>query len=187
MAIEPKPAAPQSVKAMNSPGAPAKPASPFSAVPKAPPSPFRRDRLKQIEEKANFWIFYASPGTKLEHLTDDPARWAVFHDLLKNRFDHVEVVSNDSSWWAELLVNSSSTSGVQMVLLRSMEMPEVTPEDSSRLPKEFKFSEDPEHGLIVTRIKDNVFMGSSLENGWKNREDAVRYILDHATVRQPVS
>jgi hypothetical protein len=156
---------------------------------KTPVSPTPRQlkavpKLNYLKDRGftnNDWTKVAPLGYTVEDLCD-PAYWAIYHTLL-HPYDIVSVVSRDRKWWAEFLIVGVSISGAQTVLLRKVDLPAIEPDRSDRLPPGYSFKDDPEVGLILIRDRDGVKMGDSITNNWNCKEDAVRYLLDHASLR----
>jgi len=150
---------------------------------------FRADQMMLAEEKRTQRVLYAPADMTVEQLTDDPARWAIFTSgpYRLNRFDRIEVIGGNEvagRWWAEVLVTSTVIGAAQMHLLQAIKLPEPLEDTSDRLPAGYRFDEDPVKGLCIIRIRDGTEMGNQRDHGWRRREDAIRFLLDHASVRQ---
>ena len=97
--------------------APAAPAGP-TAGERHPATP---DSLRLEEAAGNRWRHIPAAGVTLADMYP-PKYWYAVAQLLRP-FDTVAVVMRDESAWHEFLVRSTSVKGVQMVLLRSVELP----------------------------------------------------------------
>ena len=95
-------------------------------------------------------------------------------------FDPVMVTADDGGWFAELVVAESGPGLVQLVHLRTVNMPDLRGATGSRLPPDHEIIRDRHSGFYeARRISDGVTMVRYA----RSHEDAVRALLDHASLR----
>lgn len=139
---------------------------------------FKRGEVSLLNFKNNDWYAVAPKGIKApEQLQSDPAMWAAVASDLRP-YDLIRVIARDESWWAECLVCDTGIGFAKVALLRTIKLEPRAKNGTSRLPDGYEIVRDLD-GYRVRRLRDNVFMGAHLPR----EEDAVRALLDHASLR----
>lgn len=91
--------------------------------------------------------------------------------------------AHGDGFWAEVLVRQAVSGDVlQVQVLRVVPITPTLDEDHDRILRDYDFKHNDKEGWIVTRKADGVCMGTGREKGWFKKEDAVRYVKDHASV-----
>jgi hypothetical protein len=147
----------------------------------------RLDTLKLREHAHNVYFVVAPQGMKVEDLTKPEVWSAVTHQL--SLFDIIRVLVEEeggNDQWVELIVRYAEIGRVCVRQLRVIDLGPKESETEMRLPPGHSISYDTSAGWIVRRDADGVILGKGSERGWGRREDAIRFLLEHATVRQSV-
>lgn len=144
----------------------------------------KRDRLKMREAVGNEWFVIAPAKLDPKDVTA-PSIWSAVADQFNRDIgmDIVRVLFEEQRLWKELLVVQATSTRATLVELRTVSLPERFGDDD-RMPANHEITYSQEDGYIVRRISDGVILGTGREKGFYKREDAVRYLLDHATLRQ---
>lgn len=144
----------------------------------------QRGDIQLVEFKQNDWAVIAASGAQPEDYDQKPEMWAMVSDMV-HAYDLVRVVARDETWWALYLVLSAGTSRANAKLLMAADLPARDAETEGRdLPDGYDVrpgdvTQDP---WIVVRLADGHIM--NLAQGHRNREDARRWLMDHAVLRR---
>ena len=129
-------------------------------------------RIQQAEFARNIFDVTPDTGTSLDEMLDE-AYWANVASML-NPKDRIEVLAEDNSFFAELLVLSTSKLAAKVVVLRSMEIGKVDREtvasDNSRCRVEWKGG-----NLKWCAIRDN----DIIRDGFATEAEAERWKKNH--------
>jgi hypothetical protein len=160
-------------------GEPAKPAVP------AKPFEIARGKVVLREAETNDWFVKAGPpGATLEDM-DGSEAWAPM-GMEFHPFDRVEMVTHDRTTWGEFIVLDCGPGFADLKLLRKVVLPPRIDGSEGRLPAGFRIRRagpaDIQPGWLVERLSDGRLLNYGTHH--HRREDAVRYLLYHATVRQ---
>jgi hypothetical protein len=136
-----------------------------------------------IEEMKNVRYRASLPrDVTLENVTESSI-WSVIAEQLRP-YDRIAAVAHDESFWCELLVRSAINGRVAIVMLNSVELPAGIEDTTDNWPPGYTLSRNEKEGWVITRDKDNVVMGSTKRHGFQTKEQARRYLKDHATLRR---
>jgi hypothetical protein len=144
----------------------------------------QRGDIQLVEFKQNDWSIVAAAGARPEDYDQKPEMWSLVSDMV-HAYDLVRVVARDETWWALYLVLSAGTSRANAKLLMDTELPARDAEnEGSNLPDGYDVrpgdpTQDP---WIVVRLADGVIL--NLAQGHRTREDARRWLMDHAVLRR---
>jgi hypothetical protein len=126
----------------------------------------------------------APRGARPEDLIGTAA-WALCAKDFKD-FDFVTVVPVDRTWLAEFVVREVGVGFADLQLMWSLKLPPRSPAGESRIPAGFQIriaNPGEEPGWRVIREKDGIQLNAGHYHA--RREDALRFLLDHASVRGP--
>jgi hypothetical protein len=144
----------------------------------------QRGDITLVEFKQNDWSVVAAADAQPEDYDQKPEMWALVSDMV-HAYDIVRVVARDESWWGLYLVLSAGTSRANAKLLMATDLPARDPDSEGRdLPDGYDVrpgdpTQDP---WIVVRLADGVII--NLAQGHRSREDARRWLMDHAVLRR---
>lgn len=143
-----------------------------------------RAAYQLAEFQTSVWLIMLPDGVTKDTLLDGPL-WLMAPEGIQP-FDIFRVVSEN--WWAEILIRQCIRGRpLQLVLLRMVDLPEIMEDRSDRMPPGYTIERTPQHGWTIVRLADGVRMLSGLEHGnIHSREAALRWLLDHASLRQSV-
>lgn len=142
------------------------PAQPL-AVRKIHPSRFR-----EAEVSRNVWVVVPEHDTSFEDLLQ-PSYWAHIAEKVRPT-DRIEVYAEDGSYFAELIVRTSTRLSVSVALLRKVDL-ETQIEMSSDDGFEVKWR-GPYMKHSVIRSKD----GASVQTGFDTKEAAIVWLGQNA-------
>ncbi len=99
------------------------------------------------------------------------------------RFDSMRLVAADDSWLADLIVVDKGPGYALCKVVRSVKLPKRRSISENRVPEGFEVVQGGigEEPWICRRLADGVVL--NVGQFHHRREDAIRYLLDHATVR----
>lgn len=134
--------------------------------------------FKRTEFDNTDWTCYVPPTTTHEDLgTSDFL--AVVSPKLK-RFDRLRFIAENSSFYAEYVVIECGLGYAQVQEIFFIPLQPIVA-DASGVPPGFDISfAGPEHKYQARRLKDGVV----IVDGAGSKEDCLRALLDHASVRQ---
>jgi hypothetical protein len=144
----------------------------------------QRGDIALVEFKQNDWSIVAAHGAQPEDYDLKPEMWALVSDMV-HAYDLIRVVARDESWWAMYLVLSAGTSRANAKLIMAADLPARDAEsEGSDLPDGYDVrpgnpAQDP---WLVIRLADAMIM--NVGQGHRTREDARRWLLDHAVLRR---
>lgn len=165
------------IKSKSTPPAMPAPESTDKPKPKAPD--LRRSDKVLRDQVANVWRLLVPADTKPEDYLDPGALGAASVDL--HVYDRIEALSRDEKWWAEYLVTDTGPGWATLILLRAIELPKRKDGAEARVPAGHRiYRGATDEGWIVYRDTDGVTMS----NGHRDHETALRWLLDHATMRR---
>lgn len=163
-----------------------KEAAPAAAIPSAPAKQpvIGRADFKLFEFCNSIWSIVLPEGVTKETLLD-AALWSMAPEGMQP-FDIIRAVAAD--WWAEILVRQCVRARpLQLVLLRLVDLPAMMQDQTDRVPPGFTIERTPQHGWTIVRLADGVRMLNGNDHGGiHTREDALRWLLDHASLRTGV-
>ena len=144
----------------------------------------QRGDIQLVEFKQNDWSIVAAAGAQPEDYDQKAEMWSLVSDMV-HAYDLVRVVARDETWWALYLVLSAGTSRANAKLLMATELPERDAEtDGSNLPDGYdvRAGDPTQDPWIVVRLADGIIM--NIGQGHRTREDARRWLMDHAVLRR---
>ena len=133
------------------------------------------DRFKQAEYTRNIFAMTPAPNTEVEHLMK-PEYWSHVARQL-NPTDRVEVIAEDNSWFAEVLVMSTGPNWARVKLLRYTPLAEKSAKaDAPVTNPQF----DVNYGGVsakhrVVRLSDK----SVIKDGFATKAEAVKYMQEY--------
>ena len=152
-----------------------------------PPCHIDPAKLKLVEHTNNSWICVAPSGASPRdfHLNRGP--FELFpRDV--SRFDTLIIVDAGNRYWARFLCVDSGAGQCLFALLESVDLPPVQHDRSDRVPAGYEVVQggpDDMEPWLVRRIADSVILNRFHVH--RTREEAVRFLLDHPTVRGETS
>lgn len=139
-------------------------------------------QMKQSEYHRTCWSVTPDAGAKLEEVLAPPY-WVHVNKMLRVR-DHIEVMPNDQSWYAELIVRSVGPAGPVLAVLNHVEF---TAKETPKAKKADKQDEDDGSLYVVKfggadkwrviRKADNEVMSK----GHATREEAEAWMAQNLT------
>lgn len=137
-------------------------------------------QMKQSEFHRTCWSVTPDAGAKLEEVLA-PHYWAHVNKMLRVR-DHIEVMPNDQSWYAELIVRSVGPAGPVLAILNHVEF---TVKEAPKVKKAEKVEAESDGPYVVKfggadkwrviRKVDNEVMSK----GHANREEAEAWVAQN--------
>lgn len=118
-------------------------------------------RFSEAEYKRTVWVATTEGETKREHLTN-PAYWAHVAAKMKP-YDHIEVRSDDETFWAEYLVLACDRTWAKVQELRYIVLnkPATEQKEDPDFTVEWK---GPHRKFAVVRKMDNAIMKEEFTN-----------------------
>lgn len=180
----------QSAKTARAPKAAAGTGPEVAAAPARPPVELSDSKLELFEQRCNSWVVIAPVGTKPEDLHMRPEPFAQIAWKL-NRGDNVRAILGDDSAMIDMICVASTGSSALCFVTHFMPVPnlyaeaEVLPDGYViRRARPDELDGSPE-GWLVVRLRPDGSEEVTLNAGSPllRREDARRYLLDHAAVR----
>lgn len=152
------------------------------AAPRKVPQ-IQRGDVELAEFKVADWAVVAGHGTQPEDLDLKPEQWSMVADKI-NAGDLIRVRARDDSWFAIYVAIGGGTFTLNAKMLMATELPEPTGEGND-MPDGYEVrkgdaASDP---WIVVRLADAHIM--NVGQGHRSREDARRWLKDHAIFRRP--
>jgi|SRR5882672_5286564 len=142
-----------------------------------------RGNVKLRELTNNQWTCVLPAGMTLDDV-EAPGVFALVGDLLQP-FDILHLCTSDRTAWGELLVLDAGAGFVDVRLLRREKLPPRLDTGEVRMPAGFAIRRagpsDSQPGFLVVRLSDGRLLNAELHI--HRREEAIRFLLDHATVR----
>ncbi|SMF53392.1 hypothetical protein [Pseudogulbenkiania subflava] len=137
----------------------------------------RRDACKLAEYCNSTWRVVAPRNTPRKRLTQ-PDWLSVVADQFQ-AYDVIRVVCEDRSFFAELLVLEAGKGYCQVIELAFHQLP-VLLVSGDALPANHTIEHaGPEKLYIVRRLSDGIVLGE----GFASRDEAVEFLISHATLR----
>lgn len=133
--------------------------------------------LKLRESTNNTWRAVAPRGTSRERLLDSDF-WSTVADKFLP-YDTIAVVAEDRSYYCELLVLESGRGYAALIELNYHVLPALLVSNAGLPPNHEIIHLGPDELYAVRRCSDGVLLGK----GFSSREEAVSFLLDHATLR----
>lgn len=147
----------------------------------------RPDTFKLAEHERNSWVCVVPAGTQVEDLDLQPGPLALIASLL-HKGDDIRAFTADDSAMFDLVCVQVVAGRALCRVVRSIPLPERPLDALSRVPDGFVIrpatAGDVQSGYLVVRVRDNVLLNSN--HICETRESAIRYLLDHPTVRGDV-
>lgn len=125
-------------------------------------------RFKLATHVRNVWSIVPEDGTAYEEILE-PSYWTHIAERLRPN-DRIEVFAEDGSYFAELIVRSSTRLSAKVQELRKVQLGEV--EGASPMSGFDVMWRGPHHKHAVIRLKDKV----PLQTGFDTREAAVAWL-----------
>ena len=134
------------------------------------------DRFKQAEYTRNIFAMTPAPNTEVEHLIK-PEYWSHVAKMM-NPTDRVEVVAEDNSWFAEVLIMSTGPNWARVKLLRHVSLVEKATKADAPIAENPQF--EVNYGGVsakhrVVRLSDK----SVIKDGFATKAEAVKYMQDY--------
>lgn len=146
--------------------------------PRRPSSPaLPRNSLKLRESTNNTWRAIAPRGTPRERLLDSDF-WSVVSESFL-AYDVIAVIAEDRSYYAELLVLECGRGYASLVELNFHPLPALLVANDGLPPNHEIVHLGPDDLYGVRRCSDGVMLGK----GFASRDEALAFLLDHATLR----
>lgn len=135
----------------------------------APRSPRRLhpSRFKVAEQERNLWLVYPEHGTEFEDLLE-PSYWSHIAKNLRPGA-RIEVLAEDGSYWAELLVRATGNLSASVHPLRKVDLGNIPLPEASSFAVEYR---GPVLKHAVIRKRD----GSSIQSGFDTQEAAMQWL-----------
>lgn len=130
------------------------------------------DRIKQAEFVRNIWAVTPEINTKFEDLKK-PSYWA--HVAAKlHPSDRIEVVSEDSTYFAELYVVSCGRNWAKVSVLRFIELEEDQADMTQSETHKVEWVGGSAKARVV-RLEDNAV----IKEGFQNKAEAAKWLEGH--------
>ena len=156
-----------------------------AAIPTAKIEPLGRGALKFEESTNNRWRAVSPLGVPHEELNRHAVFWGHCGDDFQS-FDTVWLVDAGRTQLSEFVVLDAGPSYADVALARTIKLPPRTRGAESRIPDGYSIVQagpsDSQRGWLVVRQSDGVTLNVAMPIA--RREDAIRFLLDHATLRQ---
>jgi hypothetical protein len=144
-------------------------------------TPLTRSAVSFHESRNNNWSAVVPPGTTKERLLQS-GLWSVVSDTF-HAYDRINVIWADRSGYAELLVIDCGRGFCNVILLNYHQLPALLVSEQGLPPGFDIYFDGPitngEGGYCVKRLSD----GCLLVRGKPNRDEALKELLDSATLR----
>lgn len=127
-------------------------------------------QLKLANSSRNIWTYTPPASASLKDL-QDPSYWANVTGKLRP-LDRIEIVPEDMSYFAELIVLASGRNYAKVKLLQKFDIDEKEVEADK---DEYRIHFVPSRQFRVTRIRDNKIMQENLQT----KEDAATWLAMH--------
>jgi len=175
----------------SAPGA-AQPKEPKASATATTTAPTKAKEVKHIppgttvlaEHANNRHFCVAAPHTSPEDLHQAAEPFALIAERLA-RFDDIRVVSAEGEWLADFVVVDCGPGYAICHLVSAIELATRRSDMTDRIPEGFEIKQsapgDAQPGWLVLRKADDVVLNAGQHH--QRREDAVRFLLDHSTVR----
>lgn len=121
-------------------------------------------RMKLAEQVRNVWTIVPEYGVPYEAIVKDPAFLSHVSSQLRP-FDRIEVLPEDGSYFAELLVRSAGRQFAVLAELRKVDLAPVKMDNDARFQVTYQGAHSKH---VVIRIRDR----SVLKDGFDTAEDA---------------
>lgn len=148
------------------------------------PEPFQVRRggsaMRLRPAASNEWLCVVPADVKPADLTK-PDVFSLLGKDLRPR-DTIQVFAVDNSYFAELVVLGAGLGWVEVALLRSQDLPKTEARESDAIAGFDLVQDGINYTWHAVRKVDRAVLGRS--EGLKSKKDLIRYIEDHATVRQ---
>lgn len=138
-----------------------------------PPAPRKLlpSRFKQAELVRNVWAIVPPAGTAFEEVLDRKY-WSHVSTSLKPS-DRVEVLAEDGSYFAELIVRATGPQWADVSVLRKCDLDAVSLADDSAVSVEWR---GPHHRFCVVRTSDKQI----IKGGFAEKADANKHAANIA-------
>lgn len=141
------------------------------------------DRLALREAAVNDWQIHLPRGVTIEDL-EDGRLWAAVAQQLR-AYDLVRVVGPDQTWWGELIVRFAVAGRAVVKVIRTVQLGAPILSDDLGVPDGHRIEQGaPGEGWTVYRDSDGVTMARGVDNGNWTRQQALAWLLNHASLRQ---
>lgn len=147
-------------------------------IPRRKSSPaLQKSALKLSESVNNRWRVVIARGTPRERLLDSDFWSVVSGDFLP--FDTIACVDEGRTYYAELLVLEAGRGYAHLEELLYKALPPLIVANKDVPPNHEIVHLGPEELYAVRRISDGVLLGK----GFASRNEALQFLLEHATLR----
>lgn len=142
-----------------------------------------RDRLQLREAAQNDWQCFAPHGVTLEDL-EDGRLWSTVAQQLR-AYDVIRVVGPEQTWWAEVLVKFATSGRAIVKTIRTVQLGARILADDLGVPPGHRIEQgSPGEGWVIFRDVDGVVMAKGCDNGNWSRQQALAWLLNHASLRE---
>lgn len=147
-----------------------------------PAKPVKLRALSRVEVKLresvnNTWRAVIPRGTPQERLLDSDFWVVVAGDFMP--WDRIHCVAEDRTFYAELLVVDAGRGYARLEPLGIHTLPPIVTSQEGLPPGHEIVHAGPDKMYCVRRVADGVLLGE----GFSSKDDALRYLLDHASLR----
>ena len=126
-------------------------------------------RITLAEQKRNVWVIVPELGVPYEAIVNDPAFLSHVASYLRP-FDRIEVLPEDGSYFAELIVRSAGRQHAKLSELRKVDLEAIAVDTDSRFRVAFQGAHKKH---VVVRTRDN----TPLQGGFDTAESAYAWLL----------
>jgi len=144
---------------------------------KQPTAALSRSNFRLRESANNCFRAIAARGVTRERLLDSDY-WATVAEMLVP-YDKLYVVAEDRSYFAELLVLEAGRGYASVVELAYHPLPALLVTGDGLPPNHRIEHQGPDSLYAVIRTSDGVVLGK----GFPSKQDALAFLLDHATLK----
>lgn len=142
-----------------------------------------RDRLQLREAAQNDWICHLPHGVKPEDL-EDGRLWSTVAQQLR-AYDVVRVIAPGQDWWGEVLVKFATSGRAIVKTLRVVQLGARILSDDLGVPPGHRIEQgQPGEGWCIFRDADGITMARGCDNGNWTRQQALAWLLGHASLRE---
>ncbi len=143
------------------------------------------EKTELAEHHNNRHFAVAPKGMTPAELDMQPEPFALIAERL-TRFDDIRVVAAEGTWLADFIVVECGQGYAYCQMTSQLPLPEVQGQATERIPDGFKIRQagpgDGQEGWLVVRLKDEVVLNAG-QSPMYRKEEAIRYLLDHPSVR----
>lgn len=146
------------------------------------------EKLKLAEQVKNDWVGVVPAGTRAEDLDLKAEPFALIAQLL-HKGDDIRLFTADDREVIDLVCVQAAGTQALCRVTQVVKIPLLSEADQDRVPAGFEVvrakASDEQEGWLVRRLSDGVLLNAGTL--YFQKEDAIRYLLDHASVRAPAN